>query len=199
MADSCPPDQVGLSFQFEIPLNIVEMKEGLYTITVNGVSTTFDLPDDLEKGTGAIFGWVWHDQCVPGVEGQPAPTETPQGCVDEISPNGPYHANGILDANEPSIEGVTVRLLKGDCASDSLTQIAETKTIATDISYSFTELPPGSYCVYIGPQEDVNSPILLPGMWTYPTVSGRDMTQTVFLEPREGKYNVNFGWDYQFK
>jgi hypothetical protein len=42
--ESCPPDQLGLPFRFAIPLNIVEMQAGTYTITVNGVSTTFDLP-----------------------------------------------------------------------------------------------------------------------------------------------------------
>jgi hypothetical protein len=36
-------------------------------------------------------------------------------------------------------------------------------------------------------------------MWTYPTVSARDIQQTVNLEPGEGVYNVDFGWDYQLK
>lgn len=194
MADSCPPDNVGLSYRFAIPLNVVELKEGTYTITVNGVSTTLDLPADLSKGTGAIFGWVWEDQCTNGQDGQQAP-----GCVDEISPIGPSHGNGIREPNEQPIEGVTVRLFKGNCGSDSLTQIAETQTIASDISYSFTGLPAGSYCVYIGQQEDVNRPVLGQGMWTYPTVSARDIQQTVNLGPGEGVYNVDFGWDYQLK
>lgn len=43
-ADSCPPDRLGLPFRFALPLNIVEMPEGTYTITVNGVSNTLDLP-----------------------------------------------------------------------------------------------------------------------------------------------------------
>lgn len=42
--ESCPPDHLGLPFRFALPLNIVEMPEGTYTITVNGVSTTFDIP-----------------------------------------------------------------------------------------------------------------------------------------------------------
>jgi hypothetical protein len=199
MTDSCPPDNVGLSFRFAFPLNVVEMQEGTYTITVNGVSTSLDLPADLSKGTGAIFGWVWQDQCVSGQDGQPATGSPPAGCVDEISPVGPYHANGIREPNEQPLEGVTVRLIKGSCASDSLEQIAETTTIAGDVSYSFTDLPAGSYCVLIDPQEDVNRPVLDAGIWTYPTVTAKPILQDVFLGPAEGKYNVDFGWDYQLK
>jgi hypothetical protein len=40
----CPPDQLGLPFRFAFPLNVVEMEAGTYTITVNGTSTTLDLP-----------------------------------------------------------------------------------------------------------------------------------------------------------
>lgn len=40
----CPPDYVGLPFRLAIPLNVVELPEGTYTATVNGVTTTFDLP-----------------------------------------------------------------------------------------------------------------------------------------------------------
>jgi hypothetical protein len=43
-ADSCPPDQLGLPFRFALPLNIVEMDAGTYTVTVNGASTSFELP-----------------------------------------------------------------------------------------------------------------------------------------------------------
>ncbi len=42
--EACPPDHLGLPFRFAIPLNIVEMPEGTYTVTVNGTSTTFDIP-----------------------------------------------------------------------------------------------------------------------------------------------------------
>lgn len=42
--EACPPDQLGLPFRFAFPLNIVELPEGTYTVTVNGVSNTFDLP-----------------------------------------------------------------------------------------------------------------------------------------------------------
>ncbi len=42
--EGCPPDMLGLPFRIGIPLNVVELPEGTYTVTVNGVSTTFDAP-----------------------------------------------------------------------------------------------------------------------------------------------------------
>ena len=42
--DSCRPDHLGLPFRYAFPLNIVELEAGTYTITVNGTSTTLDLP-----------------------------------------------------------------------------------------------------------------------------------------------------------
>ena len=40
----CPPDYLGLPFRYAFPLNVVEMELGTYTITINGASTTLDLP-----------------------------------------------------------------------------------------------------------------------------------------------------------
>lgn len=43
-ARDCAPDHVGLSFRMAIPINVAELPEGTYTVTVNGVSATFDVP-----------------------------------------------------------------------------------------------------------------------------------------------------------
>lgn len=40
----CPPDYVGLTFGMAIPINVAELQEGTYTLTVNDVSTTFEVP-----------------------------------------------------------------------------------------------------------------------------------------------------------
>jgi hypothetical protein len=40
----CPPDHLRLPFRYAFPLNIVEIEPGTYTITINGTSTTLDLP-----------------------------------------------------------------------------------------------------------------------------------------------------------
>jgi hypothetical protein len=41
---ACPPDYLGLPFRIAIPLNVVQLPEGEYTVTANGASTTFSVP-----------------------------------------------------------------------------------------------------------------------------------------------------------
>jgi len=149
-----------------------------------------------DPGSASISGWIWHDQCDSGKDGQPAPVTTPSGCVKEDSPLGLYHANGILATDEPLIEGVVVTLGKGACPS---TVLAETTTIITDLSYMFTSLKAGKYCVSIDPQREPNFSILRPGEWTYPVVTQDVIGITVTVTPGEYKGMVNFGWDYQFR
>lgn len=45
---TCPPDNIGLPFGFHIPLNMVEMQPGTYTVTVNGTQTSFEWPPASE-------------------------------------------------------------------------------------------------------------------------------------------------------
>lgn len=42
--DTCPPDVLGLTLGLRLPLNMVEMPEGEYTVTVNGWQTSFTWP-----------------------------------------------------------------------------------------------------------------------------------------------------------
>jgi len=145
---------------------------------------------------GMISGWVWHDQCESGKDGQPIPVTIPLGCMNEVSPLGPYHADGAMVIDEPLIEGVVVTLGEGECPS---TGMAEMSTIITDLSYSFTELKAGTYCVSIDPQREPNYSILRPGVWTYPRVSQGVISTAVTVAAGEYKGMVNFGWDYQFQ
>ena len=39
---NCPPDTLGLPVQTSLPLNMAEMAEGIYTVSVNGVETSFN-------------------------------------------------------------------------------------------------------------------------------------------------------------
>lgn len=39
---TCPPDYLGLPFRMAVPLNVVELPVGTYTIVANGVGTTFE-------------------------------------------------------------------------------------------------------------------------------------------------------------
>ena len=198
--ESCPPDRVGLSFRFALPLNFVELPDGTYDITVNGKSTTFEWPVKTETMTGSISGWVWLDDCVTPLDGEPSLTSAPVGCIEHDSPMGPYHANGTLETHELPIESVVVKLREGDCAATSLVGVKdEVMTIGTDLSYMFTGVKAGTYCVSIDPQAEPNFTVLQPGIWTYPYATGGTMAQTITLGPGENKAEVNFGWDYQFK
>jgi len=38
---ACPPDYLGLPFRIAIPINIVQLAEGAYTVTANGATTSF--------------------------------------------------------------------------------------------------------------------------------------------------------------
>jgi len=146
--------------------------------------------------TAMVSGWVWHDLCDSGKDGEPPPNSTPDGCVEDASPLGTYHADGTMTNNEPLIEGVVVMLGEGSCPS---TGLAEDSTIVTDLSYDFSGLEVGTYCISIDPQREPNFSILRPGVWTYPTVSQDVISTTVTLAAGEYKGMVNFGWDYQFK
>ncbi len=149
-----------------------------------------------DPGSAMISGWVWHDLCDSGQDGEPAPVTTPPGCVEDVSALGNYHADGLMAIDEPLIEGVVVTLGEGICPS---TGMAEVSTITTDLSYSFSSLKAGSYCVSIDPQREPNLSILRPGEWTYPAVEQGVISTTVTLYPGEYRGMVNFGWDYQFQ
>jgi hypothetical protein len=41
---ACPPDHLGLPFRIAIPINVVQLPEGTYTVTANGATTTFTVP-----------------------------------------------------------------------------------------------------------------------------------------------------------
>lgn len=61
----CPPDPVGIPFRLAIPLNMVNLAPGSYTVAVNGVETTFEwiygaaepLPVENLGLTFAYIGW----------------------------------------------------------------------------------------------------------------------------------------------
>jgi len=155
-----------------------------------------DCPPLEEDPGGSISGWVWHDLCDSGKDGESAKAKTPEGCIEDVSVLGNYHADGLMSINEPLIEGVVITLGEGKCPS---TGKAEQSTIITDLSYSFTSLKAGTYCVSIDSQSEPNFSILTPGEWTYPVITQDVINITVTLTPGEYKGMMNFGWDYQFQ
>jgi len=179
-------------------LNAIDLQPGTYTVTVNRVSKVFTLTaDDITPDAtpaayalGSINGWVWHDLCAVSSEG--GSIKPSAGCVQA---GLLYHANGILENGEPPIGGVKVTLGAGACPSSGL---KETTTITTDLSYSFTGLEAGTYCVAIDPSLQPNAPILRPGSWTYPALVDGPISTTIILKAGENTFDVNFGWDYRF-
>ena len=147
-------------------------------------------------GSASINGWLWHDLCDSGKDGETQPSSTPSGCIASPSPLGSYRADGLQDPQEPTIGGVVIDLGSGSCPSTGMLQFT---TVASDLSYSFVGLRPGVYCVSINPSEEPNLSLLRPGLWTYPLESQGTISTTVALKDGEQKFDVNFGWDYQFK
>jgi len=189
--------QDSVSFTITVPLNMVNRPAGEYIVIAHNVSASFIWPPPAsDASSGSINGWVWHDLCASGLDGQPQPDSPPPGCIADDSALGPYHADGVMTADEQSIGDVVVSLGEGACPS---TGLFETKTIVTDLNYSFAGLAAGTYCVSIDPHSAPNLEVLLPGEWTYPEVAEGVIGTTVELAPGENKFDVNFGWDYQFK
>ena len=140
----------------------------------------------------SINGWVWHDLCAVSGEGS-GPVRPSAGCIQT---GDLYRADGVMAGDEPAIGGVEVQLGQGECPASST--LTSTTTITTDLSYSFTGLEPGTYCVAIDPLQEPNPAILLPGSWTYPALVDGPISTTVVLRSGENQFDVNFGWDYQF-
>ncbi len=86
----CPPDFVGLSFGMEIPLNMVEMPEGTYTVAVNGFETTFDW---------AAAGEV---QAEAAPEGEPLPVPV-EALAVEIGVGSPIPVRALASGTWPGL------------------------------------------------------------------------------------------------
>jgi hypothetical protein len=141
----------------------------------------------------SIVGYIWHDICASGVEGESPLDEAPAGCVPTQTSAG-YRANGVLEAGEPGIPGITVNLGIGPCPSVGLTSMISNK----DGAYMFPNLAPSTYCVSIDPIVPQNASILQPGSWTYPVPTGGVSAVTITVGEGENKRDINFGWDFQF-
>jgi len=181
-------------FEEIISLDVYGLAAGAYTVTVNGVSGTFDLAVDnvpqaeppIAPSGGTIAGVVWHDLCKVPYE---TVAEPPEGCVK--LPDGGLVANSLLEEGEPGLEGVVVMLGAGACPSTGLA----TATTDADGMYTFAGLSAGIFCVSIDFLDSTNETILIPGGWTYPNQEG---SATVTIGSGEERLDVNFGWDYQF-
>lgn len=184
-------------FEETIALDVEGLPANTYTVNVNGIRGTFTLAVDNvpetptpELESASISGRLWHDLCtVAGGEGEEE-AEPSEGCIAVV--DGGFQANGLLEENEPGIEGVTVNLGEGACPADGLA----TTTTDANGDYVFTDLDDGTYCVSVDPLNEDNMDILLPGGWTFPEADTNSATVTI--SDSQSQEGVNFGWDYQF-
>ncbi len=198
-----------VAYEETIPLDVVGLDAGMYTVIVNGVEGSFTLdidnviqeeapppadepeptPVPTTAPTASIAGQLWHDICAvpaPGTDSEDA--EADPRCA---SAGGEFRANGLLE-NEPGIEGVHITIGEGPCPTAGL---GEAVTDAAG-DYIFDNLAPGTYCVSIDAAGEQNRGILLAGQWTAP--AGGVAESIVTLGAGDPIESVNFGWDYLF-
>ena len=161
---------------------------------------TFEFSDATPTATqepaapsASISGRVWHDLCAVTAETEGFALTPSAGCIS--TGDGGYQANGLLETGEPGLGGALVQLGTGACPAATLA-LATTNLRG---EYSFAGLEAGTYCVSIDALSAENA-LLLPGEWTFPTVSGgrpvADYTLTLLDGDRASE--INFGWDFQF-
>ena len=184
--------RAGLSVAFGLTLGACQLIRDLGPIT-ELLPTA--IPTPLSAATlppgAAIRGWVWHDLCSAwGGVIDPA-ASAPSGCTSE-APGG-YRGNGVFEAGEPGIGGVSLQLGDGLCPASLLAEV----TTGADGTYRFGGLSAGQYCVYLDPASTSNSPLLLPGGWTYPLAVDGLTSISVVLPSEESIQELNFGWDFE--
>ncbi len=148
--------------------------------------TTIGIPDGQP---GAVMGRVWSDVCArpPGWEwGDPMPA----GCEFR---EGGLSANGVMDAGESGLAGVTVNYARGACppGTDAVLQ-AVTDANGDYLIY----LSPGSSCVWLDASAGNNAGVLGGGRGTYPACYYDTMDPcTVEISDGECVSGFNFGWE----
>ena len=95
---ACPPDFLGLPFRIAIPINVVELPEGQYTVTANGATTTFSVPVTSPASQPPADDPAVQPAGEATVEAPAtsAVTPTAAGVADYQGPN-PYRATPAFD------------------------------------------------------------------------------------------------------
>jgi len=137
-----------------------------------------------------VGGMVWHDECgIP--EHGPFPISPPPGCIDDGA--GYYIGNGVIDAGDTGLGGVTLNIGAGPCPSTGL------DTAVTNPSglYNFGPLADGTYCISVDSLADGNDAVIIPGGWSYPA-SVDSLVNHEIVVAGGTTADSNFGWDWQF-
>jgi Tol biopolymer transport system component len=93
----CPPDYAGVPYRIAVPLNLVEVPEGSYMVTVNGFETSFEWTGTSpENGAGgeppaanATIAYIGIDGNLWVIEGGSAPRQLTQDATPESYPDRP--------------------------------------------------------------------------------------------------------------
>ncbi|MFP3852729.1 MAG: PA14 domain-containing protein [Anaerolineales bacterium] len=133
-------------------------------------------PTDEAVSTALIAGRVWQDRCAEG-----------EGCLR--ASDGSFRPNGLEDAGEPGLEGVTLELGLGACP---ITGFAETVSGANG-TYVFGALSTGTYCLSIDPSRNGNAEILGSAPWTHPAYGQGVSRITITLQQPGETRLVSFG------
>jgi len=154
------------NFSGKYCLSLKRPDETVYTLNVSVTAgQRFDGADMQDAIPNLIIsGKVWNDSSQP---------------------------DGVQQAGETNLSGVTVLLDLGPCAGPiSLVPVS----VITDAqgNFSFGRLYGGTYCVSIRASEGGNVNILQNGVWTTPA----NGVQQITMRPDEQK-SVSFGWQYK--
>ncbi len=101
----CPPDNVGVPFRIAVPLNMVEMALGEYSVTVNGVESVFEwtaAPGEPEAPAAApTIAYIGSDGNLWVIENGAEPRPVTQDGTPLVYDEMP--AKGIVSYNFPKI------------------------------------------------------------------------------------------------
>jgi Tol biopolymer transport system component len=98
---NCPTDNVGVPYRIAVPLNMVEMAAGSYTVSANGMTTTFEWdplgtqpPGSGAPGSGARIAYLGRDGNVwvlewPGGTSTQITSDADAGPMDGTAPTAP--------------------------------------------------------------------------------------------------------------
>jgi len=140
----CPPDFVGLPFRIAVPLNVVELPVGLYTVAVNGVSTTFDWQQGNTTPTVPLMNAVQVDEVNIEIEGSRA-VKSVRAIVSGRLPDICAQVNEIRMQRE----GTTFQIVVLASSSAGEGCVADGVPFQLVIPLNSTNLPAGPYDVNV--------------------------------------------------
>ncbi len=195
--EACAAETV--PFEEMIVLDVVGLEAGSYSVNTGDIHVSFELAGeepaaetveetavpatDTPPAAASVSGLVWHDSCVNTAD----TGNLPAGCI--LTADDTYLADG-LPQGEEGIAGVELSIGEGACPAEST---ASTLT-GNEGAFTFDDLEPGTYCLFVDMTRIQNQSVLGAGSWTSPQDGTPEITVT--LEPGDIQETINFGWDY---